>query len=215
MTNWKTIADIRREYGELSLNEELLHPCPLTQFKLWFDEISLTEITDPTAMTLSTVDEKGHPDSRVVLLKGLTEQGFIFYTNYQSAKGVQLKNTPYASLNFYWPQMSRQVRVRGSVKRVSKEQSDAYFASRPFASQCSAKISPQSQPINSRSDLDSALKKLMEQSENKQIARPKNWGGYIIKPEEMEFWQGRDNRLHDRIAYSKKGGKWISCRLAP
>jgi pyridoxamine 5'-phosphate oxidase len=215
MSNWKTMADIRREYGDLSLNEAIIHQCPIIQFKLWFEETSPEETSDPTAMLLSTVDEKGHPDSRVVLLKGLTDEGFIFYSNYQSAKGLQIKHNPHVALNFYWPQMSRQVRVRGRVKRTSKEQSDAYFASRPLTSQFSAIISPQSREINSRSDLELALNKLIAKSENELIVRPKNWGGYIVIPDEMEFWQGRDNRLHDRIAYQKKKGKWIYCRLAP
>ncbi|MBA3535711.1 MAG: pyridoxamine 5'-phosphate oxidase [Tatlockia sp.] len=215
MSDWKTMADIRREYGELSLNEATLHQCPIQQFKSWFEEISPKETSDPTAMLLSTVDEKGHPDSRVVLLKGLTDEGFIFYSNYQSAKGLQIKQNPYVALNFYWPQMSRQVRVRGRLKRTSKRQSDDYFASRPLTSQLSAIISPQSREINSRNDLELALNKLIIKSGNETIIRPKNWGGYIVLPEEMEFWQGRDNRLHDRIAYQKTKGKWIHCRLAP
>lgn len=214
MNHWKTIADIRREYGDLSLKEEAMQACPLTQFKLWFEEVMLGEKSDPTAMTLSTVDAKGHPDSRVVLLKGLDEKGFIFYSNYQSAKGLELKHNPYAALNFYWPQMSRQVRVRGRVKRLAKEQSDAYFSSRPITSQLAAILSPQSRKIKAREGLELALHELMARHE-KPILRPKHWGGYLLLPNEIEFWQGRDNRLHDRISYFKKKGNWVYCRLAP
>lgn len=215
MNNWKTIADIRREYGDLALCEERLNDCPIIQFKQWFEETSAGEKSDPTAMVVSTIDENGHPDSRVVLLKGLTEDGFIFYTNYNSTKGMQIKQNPYAALTFYWPQMSRQVRVRGRVKRLAKEQSDAYFASRPLTSQLSAIVSPQSQEISARSDLEKALEQLVAVKEKKSFVRPKHWGGYVVIPQEMEFWQGRDNRLHDRIAYHKKRGKWTHCRLAP
>ncbi|MBA2709087.1 MAG: pyridoxamine 5'-phosphate oxidase [Tatlockia sp.] len=215
MSDWKTMADIRREYGDLRLNEENLELCPLSQFKLWFEETSPEEISDPTAMTLSTVDVKGRPDSRVVLLKGLTEEGFIFFSNYESTKGIQLKSNPNAALNFYWPQMSRQVRVRGRVQRIAKEQSDIYFSSRPIPSQLSAIISSQSQVISARSDLDLALANLINKTGEQAIIRPQNWGGYQVKPEEVEFWQGRDNRLHDRILYTKKRGKWSYCRLAP
>lgn len=215
MTEWKTLADIRREYGELSLNEATLKTYPISQFKLWFEEVLANEKSDPTAMVLSTVDEKGHPDSRVVLLKGLEEGAFIFYTNYQSKKSLQLGHTPYAALNFYWPQMVRQVRIRGRVKRVSKEQSDAYFATRPLTSQLSAIASPQSQEIDDRRTLEEALNRLIEEYAQKPIIRPKHWGGYMLIPDEIEFWQGRDNRLHDRIVYYKKKGLWAYRRLAP
>ena len=215
MTNWKTLADIRREYGELSLDEETLQQCPIAQFKLWFEEVLLVEKSDPTAMVLSTVDEKGQPDSRVVLLKGIEEGAFIFYTNYQSTKSLQIRQKPYAALNFYWPQMVRQVRVRGRVKPVSKEQSDSYFASRPVTSQLSAIVSPQSEEIKDRNFLEQALNKLIEEHGQEPVVRPEHWGGYMLLPDEIEFWQGRDNRLHDRICYYKKEGEWAHCRLAP
>lgn len=215
MSNWSTLADIRREYGDLSLSEDSLPECPITQFKHWFEEVLVVEKSDPTAMVLSTVDDKGYPDSRVVLLKGLDEGSFIFYTNYQSPKSLQLRHIPYAALNFYWPQMARQVRIRGRVKRVSKIQSDAYFASRPKTSQLSAIASPQSQKIESRKILEQSLNNLIAKYGQEPIVRPNHWGGYLVIPDEIEFWQGRDNRLHDRICYYKDKGKWIFCRLAP
>ncbi|MCC5016288.1 MULTISPECIES: pyridoxamine 5'-phosphate oxidase [unclassified Legionella] len=215
MSHWRTLAEIRREYGDLNLNEENIEECPITQFKHWFEDVLLSEKSDPTAMVLSTVDEKGYPDSRVVLLKGLDEGTFIFYTNYGSSKSVQLGRIPYAALNFYWPQMARQVRIRGRVKRTTKKQSDTYFASRPVTSQLSAIASPQSQKISDRKSLEQSLNELIEQHGQEPIVRPRHWGGYIVIPDEIEFWQGRDNRLHDRIFYYKSKGQWIHCRLAP
>lgn len=215
MSEWKTIADIRREYGELSLSEESVLASPIAQFKLWFEDALNVEKSDPTAMVLSTVDEQGLPDSRVVLLKGLEEESFIFYTNYQSSKSIQLQHTPYAALNFYWPQMARQIRVRGRVHRTSDEQSDTYFASRPLASQLSAIVSAQSQPIDDRKTLEDSLNKLIAEHGQEAVVRPENWGGFKIIPEGIEFWQGRNNRLHDRIYFYKKNGQWIFCRLAP
>jgi pyridoxamine 5'-phosphate oxidase len=215
MSDRQTLAEIRREYGDLSLNEENIEECPITQFKCWFAEVLLSEKSDPTAMVLATVDEKGYPDSRVVLLKELDEGAFIFYTNYHSTKSLQLSRTPYAALNFYWPQMVRQVRIRGRVKRTTKRQSDIYFASRPVASQLSAVASPQSQKIANRKSLENSINELIAQYGQEPIVRPKNWGGYIVIPDEIEFWQGRDNRLHDRIVYYKNKGYWTYCRLAP
>lgn len=213
MDNLKNFSDIRRDYGSLSLNEEVVLDDPIAQFELWFAEVLEKEQHDPTAMVLSTVDEQGHPDSRVVLLKGISEDHFLFYTNYQSMKGRQLQSEPYAALNFHWPVMARQVRIRGPVKKLSAKESDSYFASRPFKSQLSAIVSPQSQEIRDRRVLEEALNEL-EQSHTT-IARPKHWGGYKLAPEQIEFWQGRDNRLHDRIQYIKEATKWLKHRLAP
>ena len=215
MSNFRSFADIRRDYGELNLDEESAQSDPVAQFKLWFEEVLGNEKNDPTAMVLSTVDEKGYPDSRVVLLKGLDEGNFLFYTNYQSTKAMQLEHSPYAALNFHWPQMARQVRVRGRVKKVSKEQSDNYFLSRPVKSQLSAIVSPQSQAIVNRVFLEKALNELIQQNDQAPVVRPNHWGGYRVIPDEIEFWQGRDNRLHDRIHYYKQNGQWMHCRLAP
>lgn len=215
MTTFRTLADIRRDYGELSLSEQSALEDPLAQFALWFEDVLKNEINDPTAMVLSTVDDRGYPDSRVVLLKGVDSGDFVFYTNYQSAKAMQLVHQPYAALNFYWPQMARQVRIRGRVQRVSEAESDTYFASRPVKSQMSAIISPQSQEVKDRAVLEKALNDLIKQHGQEPVLRPTNWGGYRVMPEEIEFWQGRDNRLHDRIHYYRQDGKWLHRRLAP
>lgn len=215
MTNFRSIADIRRDYGILSLNEKKVPPDPLMQFHLWFEDVLKNEKNDPTAMVLSTVDKNGHPDSRVVLLKGLEEGRFVFYTNYESTKAIQIQDTPYVALNFYWPQMARQVRIRGSIEKVNSEQSDQYFATRPIKSQFSAIASPQSHAVADRELLEKALNDLIQQQQQKPVIRPKYWGGYQVTPDEIEFWQGRDNRLHDRIHYYWQDKVWNHQRLAP
>lgn len=216
MTGWRGLSGIRRDYGELSLSDADACDCPLTQFEHWFSDVLESEKTDPTAMVLSTVDDDGHPDSRVVLLKEIKDGCFIFYTNYQSVKSQHLSKNPYVALNFYWPEMARQVRIRGQAKRASAEQSDAYFSSRPMASQLSAIASPQSKAITSRSSLEQTLNELMAKQATQPVIRPNHWGGFVVSPEEFEFWQGRDNRLHDRIHYyCQKGGQWVHRRLAP
>lgn len=215
MNDWRTIADIRREYGDLELNEKILEANPFNQFKIWFEATLITEKSDPTAMVLSTVDENGWPDSRVVLLKGIENDTFIFYTNYDSNKAIQLQHTPYAALNFYWPQMARQIRIRGRVKRTPREDSDLYFSNRPLESQLSAIASPQSREIVDRQVLEDAFNRLLHEYRQKPVVRPRNWGGFYIIPDEMEFWQGRDNRLHDRFHYLRQNDNWIVRRLAP
>lgn len=215
MNKWPDLANIRREYGELYLSQSTVKTNPVDQFQLWFDEVILVEKSDPTAMILSTVDEEGRPDSRVVLLKGVMEERFIFYTNYQSTKGKQLSCTPYAALNFFWPQLVRQVRIRGRVTKVSAQLSDEYFASRPPLSQLSALASPQSQEVESREMLDSRMNELIRQYGQQPVMRPENWGGYEVWAEECEFWQGRDNRMHDRIHYYKQDNQWKHRRIAP
>lgn len=214
MNQFRSIADIRRDYGELSIDETLVHNSPIEQFKLWFEQVLAEEPHDPTAMVLSTIDDQGFPDSRVVLLKGIEEDKFVFYTNYLSTKGIQLQQAPCAALNFYWPHMARQIRIRGTVDKVSSERSDHYFSSRPVHSQLSALVSPQSQKIKDRAFLEDALEQLIKTS-NSEIKRPQHWGGYQLTPDYIEFWQGRDNRLHDRIAYKYQNNKWTHCRLAP
>lgn len=177
MTNFRSIADIRRDYGELTLSEESLPEDPLVQFQYWFEEVLQNEKNDPTAMVLSTVDAQGYPDSRVVLLKGIDKGNFIFYTNYQSAKAKQIENQPHVALNFYWPQMARQVRIRGQVIKVNKEQSDLYFLSRPIKSQFSAIISPQSQKIKNRELLENDFNNLIKKYHQEPLTRPDYWGG--------------------------------------
>lgn len=215
MNEWQTIAEIRREYGNLQLADEVIEQNPFTLFTRWFNQIIESEKSDPTAMVLSTVDEKGLPDSRVVLLKGIESETFIFYTNYQSNKGLQLGHTPYAAINFYWPSMARQVRVRGPVKQTTRTQSDEYFSSRPRVSQIGAIASEQSRPLANRKVLEESFNQLLLNYEDKTIVRPENWGGYYLIPEEIEFWQGRDNRLHDRFKYFRKEGLWNVERLFP
>ncbi|MCE3045187.1 pyridoxamine 5'-phosphate oxidase [Legionella sp. 16cNR16C] len=208
------LAEIRREYGNLTLDERV-ETDPFELFQRWFEEVLQIEISDPTAMVLSTTDESGLPDSRVVLLKGLEQDSFLFYTNYDSAKAMQLNRTPYAALNFFWPQLVRQVRIRGRVKRNSPEQSDEYFNSRPLASRISAVVSPQSAEITERMQLEKAFNDLLAKHSQEPVIRPRNWGGYLVLPDEFEFWQGRDNRLHDRLHFRQQEGNWVCRRLAP
>ena len=215
MKNEKILSNIRRNYGTQTLSEEKIQADPLAQFQIWFDEILGSVEHDPTAMVLSTVDAKGFPDSRVLLLKGIENGGFVFYTNYESTKALQLKNNSHAALNFYWPSVVRQVRVRGRVKRVTRAQSEAYFLSRPLPSQISAIASPQSQEIASRESLLELVHCEKLKHRDEAITCPKNWGGYVLIPDEIEFWQGRDDRLHDRVQYCKQRGQWKIHRLAP
>jgi pyridoxamine 5'-phosphate oxidase len=215
MSNNPILGHIRREYGNDSLSEDNVLNSPIEQFNFWLSDVLLVEKNDPTAMLLSTVDESGHPDSRVVLLKGVEDGTFVFYTNYQSTKSIQINHNPYVALNFYWPAFARQVRIRGRAVRVSDAQSDAYFASRPKASQLSAIASPQSLEISSRHELEARLNELIASHQQITVMRPIHWGGYRVIPDEFEFWQGRDNRLHDRIHYFINNEEWRHRRLAP
>lgn len=215
MGNWRNLSDIRREYGLLSLDEHEAGKNPIALFKRWFEDALAIERSDPTAMVLSTVDAKGYPDSRVVLLKGVEEDAFVFFTNYQSTKAMQIQDNPYVALNFYWAEKARQIRVRGRVKRTTAARSDAYFASRPQRSQLGALASPQSREIVDRTVLEHALNDLIAQYGQEPVVRPSHWGGYMVLPDEMEFWQGRDNRLHDRLFYFRERGEWNVRRLAP
>ncbi len=209
------LADIRRDYGHLTIDDAVVAESPFVQFQNWFDEIITTDNNDPTAMVLSTVDEQGFPDSRVVLLKGIIDEQFLFYTNYTSAKAIQMAAHPQVAVNFYWPQLTRQVRIRGWVEKTSAEQSDEYFYTRPHASQIGAIASHQSQPLPSRRVLQKKVETLEEFYQHHELKRPDYWGGYQIKPELFEFWQGGSARLHDRIQYVKKNEQWLKQRLAP
>lgn len=211
----KHLADYRREYGTRVLSLDSALACPLEQFHLWFEEIAQTDNFDPTAMLLATVDSKGHPDSRVVLLKGFYEEAFVFYTNYQSKKAQDIEHHPFVALNFFWPTLARQVRVRGAIEKLPSDVSDAYFASRPKLSQLSAHASSQSQAIASRQKLEEKMNKLVAATGDEPVLRPKHWGGYHVKPTEIEFWQGRDNRLHDRLRYQFENNSWEISRLEP
>jgi pyridoxamine 5'-phosphate oxidase len=212
----KNLADIRTEYKAANLDEGDMLANPFEQFDKWFNEAIEAEVVEPNATVLATATPDGKPTGRVVLLKGLDEQGFTFYTNYHSDKGQMLAANPYASLTFFWAELERQVRIDGKVEKVSHEESDEYFASRPKGSQIGAWVSEQSTEIEGREVLDKKLQELNAHYSNKEVLRPPHWGGYRLMPETVEFWQGRPNRLHDRLKYQKKGdGFWKVVRLSP
>src|SRR5438309_3912754 len=210
-----SLADLRRDYSSQSLLETDVDPNPVKQFEKWWQQAVDGQITEPNAMTLATSSADGMPSARIVLLKGFDERGFIFYTNYESFKAMQLEENPKASLVFFWKELERQVRITGLVKRTGEQESDQYFHSRPTGSQIGAIASPQSQIIESRDWLDAHYLELSQQLKEKQIDRPAHWGGYIVQPIIMEFWQGRPSRLHDRIQYTlDASGSWKIERLA-
>jgi pyridoxamine-phosphate oxidase len=215
MSKTKNIADIRKEYQLKSLDESHILPDPFMQFESWLSEAIYAELYEPTAMILSTASMKGKPTSRVVLLKGLTNEGLTFFTNYESKKGKEIQENPFGSLIFFWPELERQVRIEGKIEKISKEESVKYFQSRPRGSQLGALASPQSSMIKSREELENKMRELENKYNGKDIPKPENWGGYILKPDYFEFWQGRPDRLHDRIVFEKKNGNWKIGRLAP
>lgn len=212
----KNIADIRRDYSQKILSEKDVYEDPVKQFGQWWDEAINSMIEDVNAMTLATASPDGLPSARIMLLKGFNEQGFVFFTNYESYKGRQLAENPKACLVFFWKELERQVRITGLVAKVSAKDSDEYFDSRPEASRIGAWTSPQSRVIENRQWIDEKFNELVKKMEGTTIERPPYWGGYIVKPVEIEFWQGRPSRLHDRIQYSlEENGKWKIERLAP
>lgn len=207
-------ADLRREYSHRTLDESGIGRDPLRQFSAWMEEAIRAELPEPTAMHLSTVGANGRPSGRVVLLKGVDAGGFVFYTNYESRKGRELAANPAAALTFLWKELERQVRIEGMVAPVSAADSDAYFASRPVASRIGAWASPQSSPIESRAWLMARIAK-MALTHGHAPTRPPHWGGYRLLPDRLEFWQGRESRLHDRIAFTREADQWHIERLAP
>lgn len=211
----RNIADIRRDYEGGRLEESQLPEHPLPMFDDWLALALDAEGEDGNAMTLATVDSQGLPHSRVVLLKGCDERGLVFYSNYHSHKGSELANVPQAALVFWWPSLSRQVRIEGSVEQVSAEESDAYFASRPRASQLGAWVATQSVVIPDRHWLEEREARFEQAYEGQEISRPLHWGGYRVLPEMIEFWQGQPSRLHDRIRYERRDDHWQRFRLAP
>lgn len=216
MLNKTPISAIRTEYQMGQLNESEVASDAMNQFQIWFDEAVERQVMESNAMTLSTVSPSGCPSSRIVLLKAVGESGFGFFTNYESRKGHELAENPCAALLFFWPELQRQVRVTGRVTKMLPEQSDAYFQSRPKDSQMGAIVSPQSQVIADRSELDAAFTQMeMKYRDSDLLPRPKHWGGYWLVPDVLEFWQGRRGRLHDRLLYSKQGNSWKIARLAP
>ena len=212
----KKIADLRKEYASQTLLEKDVAADPVSQFDTWWQQAVESDILEVNAMTLATASADGVPSARIVLLKGYGPDGFIFFTNYTSFKGQQLAENPKACLVFFWKELERQVRITGLVSKLSENESDTYFSSRPEGSRIGAWASPQSRSIEGRQWLDEKYRRLFLQMQGKEIERPPHWGGYIVKPVIVEFWQGRISRLHDRIQYSlDEGGNWKIERLAP
>lgn len=213
----KDLGDYRRSYEKSALTEDTISDNPMQLFQTWFYEVEASEgVDEPNAMTVSTIGPDGFPKNRVILLKKYTEEGFIFYTNYDSEKGRAIEQNPGVCISFFWPHFERQIIIKGSAEKIAENLSDGYFESRPEGSRLGAIVSDQSEVIPSREFLEEKLKKLEKQLEGKEIERPKHWGGYIVKPISMEFWQGRPNRLHDRIRYTlQEDFDWKIERLAP
>ena len=211
-----TIADLRRDYSSQSLLESDVSPNPVDQFEKWWDQALKSEIMEPNAMTLATASADGMPSARIVLLKGFSPEGFVFYTNYDSSKGKELSQNPRACLVFFWKELERQVRISGTIRKTLSQESDDYFLSRPVASQVGAWASPQSQVIQNRQWLDDQFHQLVLRFKEEPLCRPPHWGGYVLEPRKVEFWQGRPSRLHDRIQYSLQDNRqWKIERLAP
>jgi pyridoxamine 5'-phosphate oxidase len=203
--------NIRKQYAKGILSEDLIDKDPMKQLVSWLTEALNAEIAEPTAMVLSTTGKDLRPSSRVVLLKGVDDKGLVFFSNYQSRKGLQMQDNPQASLLFFWPTVERQIRIEGTVVTVSETESDQYFDSRPESSRLSAIISPQSRQIPSRGWLEDQKRFFPSPP----LARPSNWGGYLLSPKYFEFWQGREDRLHDRVIFQKTLSGWAISRLAP
>lgn len=211
----KQVADLRKDYRLASLDEKEVAKDPLQQFEHWWKDATSSEIDEPNAMTLATSTPDGHPSARIVLLKSFDADGFVFFTNYESRKGQEMEANPHVSLLFFWRELERQVRIDGIVSKVSAELSNEYFNVRPPGSRISAIVSPQSRVIPHRSFLEEQVTILSEKYVLEAPVRPDYWGGYIVKPVKMEFWQGRSNRLHDRLLYTQENGGWKISRLAP
>jgi pyridoxamine 5'-phosphate oxidase len=209
------LADLRNEYSQSELNEDSVDKNPISQFNIWFSEALKSEILEPNAMILSTVNSEGQPSQRTVLLKAFDEKGFVFYTNYTSRKAKEMETNPNVSLLFPWYGLERQVIIQGSTEKVSQTESLKYFLSRPVGSQLGAWVSHQSSVITSRSILEMKLREMKDKFKNGKIPLPDFWGGFRVIPRTLEFWQGRPNRLHDRIHYDLQGKDWMISRLAP
>ncbi|MCH7976539.1 MAG: pyridoxamine 5'-phosphate oxidase [Bacteroidetes bacterium] len=212
----RSIADMREEYTQALLTKASVAEEPIAQLRVWLDAARAVEEREPTAMALATVSEDGRPSVRIMLLKGIDERGLAFYTNLESRKGRQLKANPNAALTFWWPALERQVRVEGRVERIAEAEAEAYFSSRPLDSRLGAWASPQSQPLESREELEARLEAIRLEFDNDDIPLPPHWGGFRVVPDRFEFWQGRASRLHDRIEYLlDQQGNWEIRRLAP
>ncbi|MES2765418.1 MAG: pyridoxamine 5'-phosphate oxidase [Bacteroidota bacterium] len=213
--NHESFLQFRREYSQRGLDVTDVLKDPVAQFKQWFDEAVTSGVPEPNVMTIASASRDGKPSARIVLLKGVTEEGFVFFTNYESRKGEELIENPQAALLFFWGELERQVRIEGRVEKVLKRESDAYFKSRPLESQLGAWASPQSRVLKDRSELEEKFENVKERFKNDEISLPELWGGFCVIPEVMEFWQGRPNRLHDRIVFKKNRSSWDIERLAP
>lgn len=212
----ETIEQIRRDYMLKSLGKDDIRPNPFEMFEIWFDEANKSELPDVNAMTLATCGDDLQPSCRIVLLKGVSKQGFVFYTNYESSKGSQLAENPRAALCFYWAALERQVRIEGVVQKVPKQASEEYFAGRPYESRIGAWASHQSEIVQSREQLEAQFNDMLTEFPDKEnVPMPPYWGGYELIPTRFEFWQGRESRLHDRFEYLRNEKKWIISRLSP
>lgn len=209
------ISDIRSDYLMSDLNKSDLESSPISQFKSWFSKALESNIFEPNAMVLSTADISGKVNARVVLLKDITPEGFVFFTNYNSSKGSDLRENPQGSLTFFWPQLEQQIRVNGNIEMTTRVYSKAYFDSRPRESQIAAIASNQSEKLKSREELSNEFIRLEKEFMGSPISIPNHWGGYVVKPTEIEFWQGRKSRMHDRFTYSLIDNEWIIERLSP
>ncbi len=209
------ISNIRKDYTKDTIKLNDLDINPIYQFKKWFDNALKSNVLEANAMVLSTVTPEGMPQGRVLLLKDIDENGFTFFSNYNSSKGKDLSSNSMASMTFFWPELEQQIRISGSVDKIKYETSKAYFESRPRGSQISALASPQSQVIKSRGSLSKEVERLERTYEGKDIPMPSSWGGYLLKPVKIEFWQGRSSRLHDRFLYEKINEGWRILQLAP
>ena len=210
-----SIAELRREYRLASLDVTDVDPDPVTEFGKWLEQALRAEILEPHAMTLATASADGVPSARIVLLRGYDGTGFTFFTDYRSRKGRELGDNPRAALVFYWPDLERQVRIAGTVRKVTREESEAYFNSRPHGSRIGAWASHQSTVLASRQALEDAVREMMRLHPDGDVPLPEHWGGYRVVPAEFEFWQGRESRLHDRLRYRRSGDTWRLDRLAP
>ena len=208
------LADLRRDYARESLSERDVAPDPIVQFEKWFTQAQGAGMVEPNAMTLATSTRDGRPSARIVLLKGVDARGFVFYTDYRSRKGSELESNPHVSLCFWWGELQRQVRITGTVARASREESEAYYRTRPHGSRIGAWASHQSAPLASREPLEREVQRLERQYPG-DVPLPPHWGGYRVTPVTIEFWQGRPSRLHDRIVYTHDGGVWRTSRLSP